>query len=186
MSVAAVTGGSGRIGAAIARELAPSGHQVAVLDLPEHPTGEFTFVPLDVREHGRIEAALDEIHDHLGLCTIWINNAGLAMRRPALEVTPEEWSHVLDVNLTRAFFCAQAWARRLVAAKKPGRPHQHRIDIRVGRGPPPRRLLVIEGGARQPDTCSRVRVAALRHPSQRGCSHLCSNSNDVEANRGGS
>lgn len=120
MSVAAVTGGSGRIGAAIARELAPSGHQVAVLDLPEHPTGEFTFVPLDVREHGRIEAALDEIHDHLGLCTIWINNAGLAMRRPALEVTPEEWSHVLDVNLTRAFFCAQAWARRLVAAKRPG------------------------------------------------------------------
>ena len=53
-----IGGGSGGSGAAIARELASSGHQVAVLDLPEHRSGEFTFEALDVREHGRIEAAL--------------------------------------------------------------------------------------------------------------------------------
>lgn len=119
--VAAVTGGAGGIGIAIARELAHSGHKVIVLDLPTaEPPADFHFVPLDIRRPSDIERAFREIESVAGTPTIWVNNAGVAVRKPAIEITPEEWERVIETNLTGSFFCAQAFARRLISVRKPG------------------------------------------------------------------
>lgn len=121
VSVAAVTGGAGGIGLAIACELARSGHQVVLLDLPtaERPAG-FHFVPVDIRKLSEIERALDEIESVAGTPTIWVNCAGVAVRKPATEITPDEWNRVIETNLTGSFFCAQAFAKRLISAGQPG------------------------------------------------------------------
>ncbi len=66
---------------------------------------------LDVRSADSIEAMVDaavEAYDHLD---ILVNNAGCTLRKPALEITWEEWNTVLDTNLRGAFFVAQAVAR---------------------------------------------------------------------------
>ena len=72
------------------------------------------FVPLDVTDVEAIPRALATGIDQLGLPIVWVNNAGTVARGPALAVAPEEWYRVLNTCLTGAFFCAQAFAARLV------------------------------------------------------------------------
>ena len=71
---------------------------------------------LDVRDHAAIQSAVAAAHAHFGRIDILINNAGCNIRKPALDVTLEDWNTILDTNLRGIFFVAQAVARHMVAA----------------------------------------------------------------------
>ncbi len=71
-------------------------------------------LPLDVREQGSIEEATARAWEVAGKIDILMNNAGCNVRKPALDVTWEDWNLVLETNLRGLFFLAQAHARRMV------------------------------------------------------------------------
>ena len=64
---------------------------------------------------------VDELADDLGGLDILVNNAGTGQNEPFLEQSLESWRHVLDVNLTGAYLCAQQAARRMVDQGRGGR-----------------------------------------------------------------
>ncbi|HVZ64594.1 MAG TPA: glucose 1-dehydrogenase [Lacunisphaera sp.] len=122
--VAFVTGASRGLGAHFARILADAGAHVAISSrdrrslVPIRTALESSGckclgVELDVRDHGSIVRAVNEIEAHFGRIDILVNNAGCNVRKPALQVTWEDWNTVLDTNLRGTFFVAQAVARRM-------------------------------------------------------------------------
>ena len=72
-------------------------------------------VALDVRNQSSITAAVEAAHVALGRIDILVNNAGCNIRKPALDVTWDDWNTILDTNLRGPFFVAQAVARRMTA-----------------------------------------------------------------------
>ena len=71
-------------------------------------------VELDVREQASIERAVGEALEAYGRIDILVNNAGCNVRKPALEVSWDDWNLVLDTNLRGAFFVAQAVGRSMI------------------------------------------------------------------------
>jgi len=69
---------------------------------------------LDVRDHASIERMAKEAEAAFGQIHILVNNAGCNVRKPALDVTWDDWNLVLDTNLRGSFFVAQAVARNMV------------------------------------------------------------------------
>jgi NAD(P)-dependent dehydrogenase (short-subunit alcohol dehydrogenase family) len=72
-------------------------------------------VALDVRTEASITQAVAVVHQALGRIDILVNNAGCNVRKPALEVTWDDWNTVLDTNLRGAFFVAQAVGHHMTA-----------------------------------------------------------------------
>jgi NAD(P)-dependent dehydrogenase (short-subunit alcohol dehydrogenase family) len=105
-----ITGGASGIGAACAQRFAADGARVAILDLRKAPGAELT-LRADVADHAQVAEAFERLEARWGGVDIVLNNAGVSVREPCLDVTPESWSRVLAVNLTGAFFVAQAAAR---------------------------------------------------------------------------
>jgi 2-hydroxycyclohexanecarboxyl-CoA dehydrogenase len=127
--VAIVTGGGSGIGLAVSRRLAAEGHAVAVLDLDgaaataaagdlEAAGGRAIGLPVDVGRREQVFAAVDEVRAQLGHPGILVNNAGTgATFNRFLQVSPEAWDRVVQVNLTGAFHCCQAVLPDMVEAK---------------------------------------------------------------------
>ena len=69
---------------------------------------------LDVRDQGSIERMAVAAEAAVGQIHILVNNAGCNVRKPALDVTWDDWNLVLDTNLRGSFFVAQQMARRMV------------------------------------------------------------------------
>ena len=126
--VALVTGASRGLGKTFALALARAGADVAITSrtlasLDEtrraiEALGRRSFpVVLDVRSHESIAAAVNTVHAHSGRIDILVNNAGCNIRKPALDVTWEDWNTILDTNLRGPFFVAQAVARHMVTAR---------------------------------------------------------------------
>jgi NAD(P)-dependent dehydrogenase (short-subunit alcohol dehydrogenase family) len=120
--VAMVTGASRGLGYGLALALAREGADLVVTSrslsslagICEEISAlgrRVTPVELDVREPESIAAAAAEA----GPIDVLVNNAGCNARRPALEVTLEDWNLVLDTNLRGAFFVAQAVAPAMIA-----------------------------------------------------------------------
>jgi NAD(P)-dependent dehydrogenase (short-subunit alcohol dehydrogenase family) len=78
-------------------------------------------IALDIRSQASIGNAFTEAAETLGPLDVLVNNAGVTLRCDAIDVSPEEWDGVLDVNLKGTFFMCQQMARHLVARKSPGR-----------------------------------------------------------------
>jgi NAD(P)-dependent dehydrogenase (short-subunit alcohol dehydrogenase family) len=76
---------------------------------------------LDLAEPPRAATVVEELGDELGGIDVLVNNAGVIHRTPFLELSFEEWRHVLAVDLDGAFLCAQVAARRMVEQGRGGR-----------------------------------------------------------------
>lgn len=74
-------------------------------------------VPLEVRDHHSIKSAVARAWELAGSIDILVNNAGCNVRKPALEITWDDWNLVLETNLRGVFFVAQEHAARMVQRK---------------------------------------------------------------------
>ena len=119
-----VTGGASGIGAATALRFMEEGSRVVVLDRDESGCARIKrelpaltgVIVADVSEPVEIERAFGELDSLCGGLDVLINNAGISIRHPFAEITPEEWKRVMDVNLNGVFYVAQQAARRMLAA----------------------------------------------------------------------
>ncbi|TAM66404.1 SDR family oxidoreductase [Mycobacterium sp.] len=115
MKTALVTGGASGIGRAIADRLRADGNHVATIDLTTSDT-DFAYVA-DVTDRAGLDEALAGVHAALGPITILINAAGLTSFRRFANLTIDEWTKVIDVNLNGVFHVTQAVLPDMVAAK---------------------------------------------------------------------
>jgi NAD(P)-dependent dehydrogenase (short-subunit alcohol dehydrogenase family) len=120
-----VTGGSSGIGAAMARRFTAAGDRVAVFDLrladgPAGPGDVDLALVGDVADPGQLTHAFARLADTWGGVDVVLNNAGISERADCLEVTRESWDRALAVNLTGAFFVAQAAARLMRGTRTGG------------------------------------------------------------------
>ena len=126
--VALVTGGTRGIGAAICHQLADEGASVAAGYWRHHEPAEKFMADMTVgypgREitvhHGNIGDAEDcrrvvrEVVDQHGRLDILVNNAGITIDRTVAKMTDQDWQNVLAVNLSGAFFIAQAALEHMI------------------------------------------------------------------------
>ena len=118
--VAVVTGGARGIGLAIGQWFLEHDHRVVLLDIdadtlnltaarlndPEHVLA----LHCDVSRPQQVQAAVGTVSTAFGRVDALVNNAGVAVFKPILETSFEEWRHVLGTNLDGAFICTQAFA----------------------------------------------------------------------------
>lgn len=127
--VALVTGASRGIGRYLAAGLARYGAHVIVtgrtlsqLEEAAREVRQFgrqcLVVPMDITRPSDIQAGVEKAFEHFGHIEILVNNAGINIPKPALEVTEEDWRRVIDSNLTGLFFCCQAVGRIMVNQKR--------------------------------------------------------------------
>lgn len=124
--VALVTGASGGLGRHFAGVLAAAGATVVLTArraeklreaVAEIGSARAHAVPMDVTDPASIAAGFDAAEAAIGRSVdVLVNNAGLAVTAPALDVTPEDWATVIDTNLTGAFHVAREAAARMKAA----------------------------------------------------------------------
>jgi gluconate 5-dehydrogenase len=126
--VAIVTGTSRGLGQVFARALARGGadlvltsrNRLALADFEAeiNSLGRRTLtLELDVRDQASIDAMVASAEDAFGHVDILVNNAGCNIRKPAINVTWDDWNQILDTNLRGSFFVAQAVARRMIPRK---------------------------------------------------------------------
>ena len=123
--VAIVTGTSRGLGQYFARALAKAGADLILTSRKRETLISFAAeieslgrravsLELDVQNQESIERMAAEAEAAFGQIHILVNNAGCNIRKPALEVTWQDWNQVLDTNLRGTFFVAQAVARRMI------------------------------------------------------------------------
>lgn len=121
---ALVTGAFGDLGRHFALTLSRAGAKVALAGrrlsegeklarLIADERGEAVVVPLDVANPASVTDAVERAAQALGPLTVLVNNAGIAVTKPVLEQTEEDWLSVIDVNLNGAWRVAQAAARHM-------------------------------------------------------------------------
>jgi NAD(P)-dependent dehydrogenase (short-subunit alcohol dehydrogenase family) len=117
--VALVTGAARGIGLAAAKRFLADDWRVALLDIDGEtlnrthaslPSDKVIAICCDVADVAGVAGAVAQIGQKFGRLDALVNNAGIAIFKPILEVTYEDWSRVLAVNLTGPFLCVQAAA----------------------------------------------------------------------------
>ncbi len=115
--IAIVTGAARGIGLAITEKFLADGYGVALVDVDEATLARtaatladraILAVECDVSRPEQVAAAVARIAAHFGRIDVLVNNAGVAVFKPALEVTVDDWSRVMATNLTGPFLCTQA------------------------------------------------------------------------------
>ena len=115
---AIVTGSSTGLGEGIARRFAAEGASVvtnsrtleraeATAEAIRGSGGEAVATEADVSQKPDVEALVDAAVSEFGSLDVMVNNAGTTVEKPLFEQTPEDWQHVLDINLTGTFFGSQ-------------------------------------------------------------------------------
>jgi gluconate 5-dehydrogenase len=126
--IALVTGASRGLGQTFARALAKAGADLVITSRDAADLKSFQQeieklgrkalpLPLDVRDHASIRSMVASATAHYGKIDILVNNAGCNRRKPALEVTWDDWNTILDTNLRGTFFVAQEVARYMIPKK---------------------------------------------------------------------
>ena len=126
--VAIVTGGAQGIGAATARRLAGEGATVAVLDRNADGAaagaesivaagGSAFGLGCDVSSTDSVEGAVSGIAERHGHVDVLVNNAGITRDNMLFKMTDQDWTAVLEVNLTSVFLMCRAVQKQMVPAK---------------------------------------------------------------------
>jgi 2-hydroxycyclohexanecarboxyl-CoA dehydrogenase len=126
--VAVVTGGASGMGEATCHELGRRGNKVAVLDVNGEAAQrvseelraegvEAVGVAADVTDRPAVEEAFAKVRSELGPVTILVTSAGMVGFDRFIDITPESWSRIIDVNLTGTFHCCQVALPDMIAAK---------------------------------------------------------------------
>ena len=131
--VALVTGSDSGIGRAIAIQLAQEGAAVVVnyahnrakaeevQQIIEQAHGTAIILQADVSQYQQALGLVEQTVAHFGRLDIMVNNAGMEIHSPFLDVTEDQFDRVVGIDLKGTFFCAQAAAREMVKLKIPGR-----------------------------------------------------------------
>lgn len=120
--VALVTGAGGGVGQGICLELARSGYRVVVNDIDERTANATRALVTDAGADGRVAIGdvsrpgdvrrmIEESVAAFGRLDLLVNNAGIQVWKPFLELEERDWDAVLAVNLKGCFLCTQAAAR---------------------------------------------------------------------------
>ncbi|MEI4768118.1 3-oxoacyl-ACP reductase FabG [Psychrobacillus sp. FJAT-51614] len=123
--VAIITGAANGIGLAAVLRFAEEGAKVVLADFDTNSGVQqenelvgkgfdVKFVQVDVAKRESVDALVQQTMDHFGTIDILINNAGITRDAMLTKMTAEDFSHVLDVNLTGVFNCTQAVLPHLV------------------------------------------------------------------------
>src|SRR5262245_60585579 len=131
MKIAAITAGAQGIGRAVAYGFAEAGYAVSILDPAADAGGEVLDTLGDIGSEGvfveggtgsekDIDAWLERTAKVLGCPDVLVNNAGIMVRKPFLELPVADFDRVIAINLRGAFLASQNVARRMVAAGKGG------------------------------------------------------------------
>jgi gluconate 5-dehydrogenase len=120
--LALVTGSSQGIGLALARGLAEAGAKVvlngrdaAKLEAARAHVPGAVAAAFDVTDHAAVEAGIAAVEAAHGPLSILVANAGINLRAPSVDMPPETWRRVMDVNLDGVWYCCQAAGKRMVA-----------------------------------------------------------------------
>jgi NAD(P)-dependent dehydrogenase (short-subunit alcohol dehydrogenase family) len=136
--IALITGASSGLGARFAKILAQAGAQVVLASRRvdrlkelraeiEADGGAAHVVQLDVTDYASIKSAIAHAETEAGPIDILVNNSGVSTTQRLIDVTPEDYSFVMDTNQRGAFFVAQETAKRMLARAKGDPKKQHRI-----------------------------------------------------------
>jgi NAD(P)-dependent dehydrogenase (short-subunit alcohol dehydrogenase family) len=120
--VAAVTGAAQGIGAAIATRLSAEGFTTVLIDRDESTLDNkleriredgraAAGIPADLSRPEAITAAFDRIHAEHGRLDVLVNNAGVTRDIGLLDLSPDDWDWIFDINARGTFLCLQAGAR---------------------------------------------------------------------------
>jgi NAD(P)-dependent dehydrogenase (short-subunit alcohol dehydrogenase family) len=122
-----VTGAARGIGRGIAEVFAEEGADVAVNDVANMPLAEEVAAWIrskgrraitceaDVASRADVEPMFERVWKELGPIDILVNNAGIETIVPFLELTDEQWTRLVDINLRGAWLCSQVFCRRAIA-----------------------------------------------------------------------
>lgn len=125
--VAFVTGAANGIGLSMARAFAGNGARVVLFDInaaaldmavhavkAAHPDVDILAMTGSITDEVAVEAAVAQAEERFGRIDVLLNNAGVAMNKPTLDLDPSDWRRAIDINLNGVFYCAQSAARRMV------------------------------------------------------------------------
>lgn len=126
-----VTGASTGIGTSIAVALAHDGYEVVLSgrNVPnlQHVNAEIEafggrshIVSMDLSDPSGIAAAFETTWNEIGSCNALVNCGGSTIRKPATEITVEEWDEIINTNLRGTFLTSSEFSRRLIAEKHSG------------------------------------------------------------------
>jgi NAD(P)-dependent dehydrogenase (short-subunit alcohol dehydrogenase family) len=129
---ALITGASRGIGRGIADVFADEGADVAINYVASPEKAEEVAalvrgkgrkaitVKADVAKRAEVEPMFDKVWKELGPLDILVNNAGIETIVPFSELTDEQWTRLVDVNLRGPWLCSQVFCRRVIAEKRKG------------------------------------------------------------------
>ncbi len=129
---ALITGAARGIGRGIAEVFAEEGADVAVNDIENMPQADDVVQSIrsrgiraisvqgDVAKRADVEPMIDKVWKELGPIDILVNNAGIETIVPFLELTDEQWTRLVDVNLRGAWLCSQVFCRRALEEGRKG------------------------------------------------------------------
>lgn len=123
--VVVITGGATGIGRAAAAAFLQEGARVAVLGRRFEPLAEFHeqmrgqgyevyYESCDVTQPEQVRAYAERVKAHFGSLDVWINNAGIAINKPFMQFTAEDWEQICSVNMKAVFDCTQIAASLMI------------------------------------------------------------------------
>ncbi|MGI5148923.1 3-oxoacyl-ACP reductase FabG [Plantactinospora sp. CA-294935] len=112
-----VTGGNRGIGLAIAQAFAKQGDRVAVTHRGSSPPADLFGVRCDITDSGQVDEAFSAVEAELGPVEVLVCNAGITDDTLLLRMSEEQFTRVVDANLTGAFRCAKRASGKMLRAR---------------------------------------------------------------------